>query len=99
MNAREEVDSLYVTIDNATERLSEIREKCTHPEMTIGYFQWAPGHIQVKMLCDICDQPVRDPTDLERSEFDDVLNPHADLGIQKVEFVDEQGNPSEIQST
>jgi hypothetical protein len=82
---RARVYDIYLAIEKLQQELMVLRENCSHPSHTVAYFQWAEGHFTVKQICDICDNPLGDPTPEELEEFDDVLNTDSKWTLNKME--------------
>jgi hypothetical protein len=52
---REGIEANMQILQEAKERILEIRDQCKHPNTFIGIWEWSPGHILEKAtICSDC---------------------------------------------
>lgn len=63
------LQELYDTIQSGKDEVAAIREDCKHSEYEVGYYEWAPAHMNVCRICKECDGTVPGLTGREHMDF------------------------------
>lgn len=54
-----ECEKHYLEIQNANDRLKELREICKHEETFEGKYSWRIGSIIPAKICSFCNKPIK----------------------------------------
>ncbi len=52
MNKR--IEELYKVIADAQVEIEQIRSRCKHEGTHMGNYMWAPGHMNLELICNEC---------------------------------------------